>query len=439
MEKSIKKSLENYELTYNPSAWTALSAKLDVKSPAAAPKSNMKWYLAASAVAITAVASYFVITSDSNEELIAPITAEISDNLTETNNSTRPTTTESNQTSQLNQGMNNEIALEPGIAPNESESNSATANTTETSQENTTEASVHHTPTPSVTPELRSDNVSNGTENIGTSANGNNNPGVTPQSFAMPTIGDVCIGEKVKINNENDFELSIIYPNGVNWTGNSKSVTTLNPNISGVYHVGYVDGNTFVEAGTFTVKEGPTADFEFIDILDIYNDNGIPTTEVSATSAGTHYEWTYGDKKHVGKRATPHFFKNGKHKIRLTVTGSNGCKEHITKTVTINENYNLLAPTSFVPTDLDPVNNRFMPYALTVRNTAFRLIIIDRNDGHLIYETNDASEGWDGIDRQTGAMVKYENSYIWKVTINRPESGEKSEYAGTIIPLANRH
>ena len=79
-----------------------------------------------------------------------------------------------------------------------------------------------------------------------------------------------------------------------------------------------------------------------------------------------------------------------------------------------------------------------MPRALKERDTPFKLIILDRRDGHIIYETTDANQGWDGIDRQTGTMVDYEQTYIWKVTLVSPQPGEQAEYFGTIIPLHKR-
>ena len=97
-----------------------------------------------------------------------------------------------------------------------------------------------------------------------------------------------------------------------------------------------------------------------------------------------------------------------------------------------------MAMNSFVPTDVDPAINTFMPYSLKVRGDDFHMIIIDPADGHLIYETKDASKGWDGIDKQTGAMVKYESAYIWKVTIENRQIGESPEYAGTVVPLPTR-
>ena len=68
LEDSIKSSLENYEIPYDESAWTAMSAKLDkvkpVKEPFLAKPKN--WFIiSASLVTITSITLFFVL--DSNQ------------------------------------------------------------------------------------------------------------------------------------------------------------------------------------------------------------------------------------------------------------------------------------------------------------------------------------------------------------------------------------
>ena len=80
----------------------------------------------------------------------------------------------------------------------------------------------------------------------------------------------------------------------------------------------------------------------------------------------------------------------------------------------------------------DNRNNTFMPFALKQRNTPFKLIIIDPNDGGIVFESSDGSFAWEGIDKRDGKKVNPKKAYIWKVTLLSPEKGEKSEYKGTI-------
>ena len=76
-----------------------------------------------------------------------------------------------------------------------------------------------------------------------------------------------------------------------------------------------------------------------------------------------------------------------------------------------------------------------MPYALSKRNSAFSLIIIDPNDGGMIFESSDYSKPWDGIDKRNGKLVSESMIFIWKVTLASPEKNEKAVYKGTIIRI----
>jgi hypothetical protein len=63
------------------------------------------------------------------------------------------------------------------------------------------------------------------------------------------------------------------------------------------------------------------------------------------------------------------------------------------------------------------------------------MVILDPNDGGIVYETSDASQPWDGIDSRDGKMIGSNKTFVWKVSIKNPESGEKSEYKGTITRI----
>ena len=78
IENSIKKSLENHELPYNPDAWKSLSAKLDAQGAASGSSAgtSYKWYYAASAIVAVAVTSYFLFSTDQN----GSTTPQVADN-----------------------------------------------------------------------------------------------------------------------------------------------------------------------------------------------------------------------------------------------------------------------------------------------------------------------------------------------------------------------
>jgi hypothetical protein len=100
-----------------------------------------------------------------------------------------------------------------------------------------------------------------------------------------------------------------------------------------------------------------------------------------------------------------------------------------------DQTYNLLAVNAFNPQSRDERNARFMPYALTIRDVQFQLIIIDPDNGSVLYKTSDAQNAWDGIDQRNGQLIPAQKAYIWKVVLENPMPGEKNTYTGTIVRI----
>jgi len=92
----------------------------------------------------------------------------------------------------------------------------------------------------------------------------------------------------------------------------------------------------------------------------------------------------------------------------------------------------LLAMNAFSPESFIPAKQTFMPRALVDRNTDFNLVIFDQSGG-IVFETNDASNAWDGIDKRNGQMVEANKTLVWKVAIKNPLDGEKPVYQGTVV------
>jgi hypothetical protein len=133
-----------------------------------------------------------------------------------------------------------------------------------------------------------------------------------------------------------------------------------------------------------------------------------------------------------GKSAVIHAFNKGAHELSATVSNELGCKTTESKLIQVKDEYNLLAYNSFDPFSNDIRKTTFLPVALHSRTSPFDMVILDPTDGGVVFETSDASQPWDGIDRRDGKLINTQKVYIWKVTIKSPEAGEKSEYKGTI-------
>jgi hypothetical protein len=425
IEHSIKNSLENYELPYNADAWKAMSSKLDAVKPVKKPP--YKWYIAASAAVVLSACAYLYYTQPANPATTQDNKeiAQKESNPTSTTNigsETEQTSSSSTFTTSPDSDQSNDQGG-PSVLPSDPSGNLNVNNPGETDPITDPTSVDPKDPTNPSDPKT-------------------NDPGehkLPTINFTMPAFSNaLCQGVNMKVSNTNDVDVTIVYPNGTIWTGKKNSTTTLNPNLEGTYQVGYLQDKEFIREGSFSVLPKPSSGFEFIRQDEKYDDKALPATYVEATGIGTSYEWKFGQATAEGKEATAHFFKKGTHTVELTVTDANGCRSTTEKIITVDEQYNLMAMKAFAPTDIDPANNTFMPFALTQRGDDFHMIIIDPTDGHLIYETRDASKGWDGIDKQNGSMAPYEKAYIWKVTIENRMIGESPEYAGTVVLMKNR-
>lgn len=412
LENSIKESLKGYEVPYNAAAWTAMNAKLDAKMPVGKTGggATLKWVATGAAVLAVAGVSYFSLKSENSVAENSITIAEKSDS---TNNS-KTSTQSSNEEVVDNTNVVTSVSNEDII--NETNLQISDNTTQNIDQNGQTSEEINEDKTTSETKEEKTDNntvnpVSNKPSN----------------TIEIPSISDLCAGETINVENSNDLEMTIEGPN-YSKTIDAGSSAVLNFVNTGSYRTAV--GN---KMKSFTVKALPAVDFS-ID-TDNKFENGLPSTLLVGTS-GSNLEWSHKNGSEEGNEIDVHFFKKGHYPITLTSTGANGCSNSITKDHYVSEDYNLMAVNAFIPGHHDPQRSTFMPFALMERNVKFNLIVLDPTDGHTVFQTNDSSNGWNGVDKRTGMQVSPEKLFIWKVTIENPERGESNEYAGNIIPIS---
>ncbi len=429
-EQSIKDSLEGFELPYDPHAWTAMSQKLDAIQPVASPKGGGtgKWFAAAGIVIATTIGAVY-LTNGTDSTTTNPV-AEHSDRSGESTNETNKQTTEpaAKTTAADHSGETNAPTetTHSTAAPDQG-THVATSGIHKQVEPDNTDGTVGKTPKTPTSP-----------GNTGISTSQDPDPiqeaqGSPSTHVVLPTLKDLCQGEKMVLRNTNAFDLILIAPNRDEVRLRPKSVTTVDIDQAGKYAlVRQHQRNS--ELATFKAIAAPKLDFSIDDQTQF--EQGIPSIPLETYSEGSDFTWSFegSSLKQYGSTAHATFFKKGTHTITLSATGDKGCKATISKTVSIDEDYNLLAPNAFIPEHSDNRKNRFIPYALSVRNVEFNMIVIDPKSGAVIYESGDV-QGWDGIDRTTGRMADINTTYIWKVTLKKPLPGERSEYSGTVAVL----
>lgn len=242
----------------------------------------------------------------------------------------------------------------------------------------------------------------------------------------------ICLNEEMNIENPYKYQLiTVVYPDGKQEQLSPKSgvhFTATTPGSIKVINKNTVEQLTVLAPDNkLYIESDPTLIYE----------QGIPTVKFTVSGNDQAVTWTSTIKNYEAKneQIIVHPFKEKQVKVHANSTDKNGCAVSESKTITMKETYNLLAPTGFSPSNIDARLNRFMPIALLQRNTPFELIIIDTKNGATLFQTNDENNAWDGIDRRTGELVPVGSIWAWKVVLKYPQVGENPEYSGTITRL----
>jgi hypothetical protein len=413
LENSFKEALNQFELPYDAQAWESLNKKLSAK----------KWYQAtqikwsAALVIAIGIAAYFVL----------PTSAERS--IKETHNKTTKKETNSPST----------------VAPDQREARPATTQSVVDNATNPKEIEPLMSPgftPPIVVTELIPHSIPlilDQLDVLGITDQAIDNQEPTPSyngGVAIIDFKNRCQGETLQLEADKHHERLINYagkevyvrnnePVSLKLTEPGKVILTAN---SGPY-------GQFEEFGSFNVSATPT--LNILSDRTLNYEDGLPKMNISAETSEGQITWHSTNILHTntGKNVELLAFNKGYAIVEAQATASNGCTTKEKEMIQIPSDYNLLAVNAFNPQSQDSRNSTFMPYALTIRQTPFKLIVLDPDNGGLVFESSDASNAWDGIDRRDGKLVPANKAYIWKVVIQRPVEGENGEYRGTIVRM----
>lgn len=138
-------------------------------------------------------------------------------------------------------------------------------------------------------------------------------------------------------------------------------------------------------------------------------------TNLSTVLGNNTYQWQIGglyQLSDVNPQVT--FPSAGDYNITLTAVTANGCKDVISRMVSVKNNFGVYVPTSFTP-NFDGVNDIFIPvfspYGLDLK--IYDMEIFDRW-GHSLFHTKDYTVGWDGMAKGSDEAIKQE-VYVYKI------------------------
>jgi len=418
IDELIKSALEGHEMPYDNNAWNSFEKKLN--KPNAPIKPFKFWFFGTSIIAVITISSLLYFSSKQEENNDKPVEQKM--DLIEKSNS--QSTTSKKTKTEKTKGIQDEK-----ISSNELEAKEDDKKETKT---NLILPEVNEVLVKEITKDLKLD------EEMPNPKKGNsvNTKKVTEPD--VPSFSNKCLGENLKVINKNDEGMTLIFPSGKKVSVAESATENIKLSEEGKYELLVNSKQKEKYNSFFSVFENPRATLLVEDELNY--ESGLPIIRGEVQTFEETIKWKVdkvvsANSSNKAKTADFYFFEKGQFELEVIVSNEKGCSSIETKTISISEDYNLLAVNAFDPLSSDSRKNTFMPYALSKRNSVFSLIIIDPDNGGIVFESSDYSKPWEGIDKRNGKLVDESKVYIWKVTLASPEKNEKAVYKGTIIRI----
>ncbi len=145
------------------------------------------------------------------------------------------------------------------------------------------------------------------------------------------------------------------------------------------------------------------------------------------------YSWQFGDGTTSNATSPLHTFPEeiGSYDVMLVANNAGNCPDTARMTIVIKGELVFFVPNAFTP-DGDEYNNTFQPVFTAGFDPFNWNMLIFNRWGEIIFETNDATIGWDGTYHNE--MCK-EGVYTWKISFKDPEVDKHMEYHGHVTLL----
>jgi gliding motility-associated-like protein len=215
---------------------------------------------------------------------------------------------------------------------------------------------------------------------------------------------------------------------------NSLEATLTVPGLHNVImNVISTDGCSFIDTfqNIVEVYPSPIANFDF-------NPNELNTFESTAYMQDlsswdvTALQWdSPGSSPSQSTLSNPVFYfpeeAPGNYPVTLSVLNDFGCTDTIMRMIEVKHEIICYVPNTFTP-DGNEFNNIWKAEILGADEYDADIFIFDRW-GTLIWESHDLSIGWDGTFNGAYAQT---GTYVWKIRLKNPYTGEREEHTGHV-------
>jgi PKD repeat protein len=435
-EASIEKSLDGFELPYDPKGWEDMEQRLNAAGQSGSSNLLIAGLIAASIVAATGSYLYFALSSSGYAGMLAEQSVQIKepfsrDKLCKISPEDKSILQNSNTADYLLEADRQNDLQNSSTTPLPTNTSSSSASQNELAAQNKSGR------TKSTTEKSSADDAKSTT----TSETQGHSSNLTPEELEsqrllafVPSITEACQGMTV------DFRLSTgLVEGSYLWNfGDGQFSSDPNPSHTyskaGVYDISLSvtsknDGQmrSTTKEKLIVINPKPHAEFgwEFVN-----GPGEIPHVAFTNESQrANECEWVF-DEVLGTKDINPaqSYTTAGRHEVKLTVTNDFGCVDDKYAYIYVDADYNLGAPSGFSPNG-DHNNNTFLPEALRNNNHKFKLTIYD--DMQPVFESTSKKNPWDG-KLPNGEVALSGTSYPWVVIIYNAFGEEEKYFSGTI-------
>ena len=213
--------------------------------------------------------------------------------------------------------------------------------------------------------------------------------------------------------------------NGVTLNGCNTTYTFTTPGCYDVTLSNSVGGcsGTQTIADYICVTASPTASFSMNP--SIFSTSPQNINFINNSTNATSYEWNFGDGSTSVLANPSHIYNNTEtgYTVTLTATNAAGCSDVFSVSIGATDGLVYYIPNTFTP-DGDGYNQTFQPvFTSGFDPFNFQMLIYNRW-GELIFESFDASKGWDGSYGTEGGLVQ-DGTYTYKITFKNPKLDER--------------
>lgn len=183
----------------------------------------------------------------------------------------------------------------------------------------------------------------------------------------------------------------------------------------------------------------------FICVEDAPTVSFTPSTEVvnqidgmvhffNTTEGATSYSWNFGDNSANTSEENPiHDFNGlpfGNYMVKLIASSSMGCTDSNFVLIKMDEESLFFVPNTFTP-DEDALNQIFQPIFTDGFDPFNFSMTIYNRWGERVFETHDASIGWNGSLFNSGEVVQ-DGMYTWTITYKKVNTAKTDQITGHV-------